>query len=85
MDKMLQMKILQIDTRLLYVPVAIERLSIDSIKHVTMLQNMEKEEEETRKSEGSDERFTKTEKVDKAIDKVFPVYVHKETNVVRYK
>jgi fatty acid synthase len=33
MDKMLQMKILQVDSRLLYVPVGIRKITIDPLKH----------------------------------------------------
>lgn len=44
MDKMLQMKILQTDTRLLYVPVGIKKLTINPIKHLEMAQNLQGEE-----------------------------------------
>lgn len=34
MDNMLQLKILQMDTRLLYVPTEIRKLVIDPVKHL---------------------------------------------------
>lgn len=43
MDKMLQIKILQIDSRLLYVPTGIKRLSIDPIKHLQAIEDLKDE------------------------------------------
>lgn len=40
-DKMLQIKILERDTRLLYVPIGIRRLSIDPSKHLETIQKLE--------------------------------------------
>ncbi|XP_030748839.1 fatty acid synthase-like [Sitophilus oryzae] len=40
MDNMLQVKILQEDTRLLYVPTTISRLSIDAKKHMEIIQSL---------------------------------------------
>ncbi|XP_063925092.1 fatty acid synthase-like [Zophobas morio] len=44
MDNMLQMKILQSDTRLLFVPVAIKKIIIDPIKHVEIVNQQDTEE-----------------------------------------
>ncbi|EFA05248.1 Fatty acid synthase-like Protein [Tribolium castaneum] len=38
MDKMLQIKILELDSRLLYVPTGIKKLSIDPIKHLEIVE-----------------------------------------------
>jgi fatty acid synthase len=44
MDKMLQMKILQIDSRLLYVPVGIGKLTIDLLKHHQIVESFKDKE-----------------------------------------
>jgi hypothetical protein len=44
LDKMLQMKILQADSRLLYVPVGIKKLSIDPLKHLEVVDSFKDKE-----------------------------------------
>ncbi|KAJ3652394.1 hypothetical protein Zmor_018363 [Zophobas morio] len=44
MDNMLQMKILGIDTRLLYVPVGIKKIIIDPLKHMGIVKSQDGEE-----------------------------------------
>ena len=44
MDNMLQLLILQLDTRLLYVPVGIKKIIIDPIKHKQMVENQNGQE-----------------------------------------
>ncbi|KAJ3652436.1 hypothetical protein Zmor_018400 [Zophobas morio] len=44
MDNMLQLKILQSDTRLLFVPIGIKKIIIDSIKHVDIVKQQNAEE-----------------------------------------
>jgi hypothetical protein len=44
MDKILQMKILQVDTRLLYVPVGIRKLTIDPLKHHQIVESFKDKE-----------------------------------------
>lgn len=43
MDNMLQLKILQEDTRLLYVPTSIKRIYIDAQKHLRYIKEAEQE------------------------------------------
>lgn len=45
-DNMLQLKILEEDTRLLYVPVGIDRLFIDPKKHMQLVKSFQEEEPE---------------------------------------
>lgn len=68
MDKMLQIKILQADTRLLYVPIAIEKIVIDPIKH---LEDVEKRK--TDENAGQQENK----------ELLMPIYADKETNIIR--
>ncbi|XP_044262250.1 fatty acid synthase-like [Tribolium madens] len=51
MDKMLQMKLLELDSRLLFVPIGVDRISIDPIKH---LQNFIKSEETNKVTESEE-------------------------------
>lgn len=68
MDKMLQIKILQADTRLLFVPIAIEKIVIDPIKH---LEDVEKRK--TDENAGQQENK----------ELLMPIYADKETNIIR--
>jgi hypothetical protein len=44
MDKMLQMKILQVDSKLLYVPVGIKKLTIEPLKHHQIVESFKDNE-----------------------------------------
>lgn len=68
MDKMLQIKILQADTRSLYVPVAIDKIVIDPIKHLEIVANRKKDE-------NADDPENK--------ELLMPIYADKETNIIR--
>jgi fatty acid synthase len=43
MDNMLQMNILQVDSRLLYVPVGIRKLTIDPVKHHQIVESFKRQ------------------------------------------
>lgn len=68
MDNMLQMQILSVDTRNLYVPTAIKRVVVDAKKHIAYTQNF---------TEGAND----DEEEKKAIN--IPIYVNKESRIIK--
>lgn len=70
MDKMLQIKILQADTRLLFVPVALDELVIDPIKHLEAVTHQSLLDEDNSDSENQN-------------SVLMPVYADLETNIIR--